>query len=50
MLNKVRIENNPYRVLGVYAGGPIAVEVKHLNQIRAFSKVGQPASFDMRGD
>ncbi|MCM1110941.1 MAG: hypothetical protein NC336_07035 [Clostridium sp.] len=50
MLKKERIENNPYRVLGVYAGGPVAVEVSHLGRIRAFSKVGQTASFRLRGD
>lgn len=50
MLNKERIENNPYRILGVYVGSPISVEVNHLNRIRAFSKVGQPATFQMRGD
>lgn len=50
MLNRERIENNPYRILGVYAGCPISVEVNHLNRIRAFSKVGQTASFKLRGD
>lgn len=50
MLNRGRIENNPYRILGVYAGCPISVEVNHLNRIRAFSKVGQTASFKLRGD
>ena len=50
MLNKERIENNPYRILGVYVGSPVSVEVNHLNRIRAFSKVGQSASFQLMGD
>lgn len=50
MLNKERIENNPYRILGVYVGSSVSVEVNHLNRIRAFSKVGQTASFQLRGD
>ena len=50
MLNKERIENNPYRILGLYVGSPKSVEVSHLNRIIAFSKVGQVASFDLRGD
>lgn len=50
MLNKSRIENNPYRILGVYVGSPLSVEVNHLNRIRAFAKVGQAASFDLCGD
>lgn len=50
MLNKNRIENNPYRILGVYVGSPKSVEISHLNRIIAFSKVGQVASFDLRGD
>lgn len=50
MLNKDRIENNPYRILGVYVGSPVSVEVNHLNRIRAFSKVGQIISFQLTGD
>lgn len=50
MLNKAKIENNPYRVLGVYVGSPVSVEVNHLNKIRAFSKVSQEASFSLYGD
>lgn len=50
MLNKERIENNPYRILGVYVGNPLSVEVNHLSRICAFSKVGQVASFSLRGD
>lgn len=50
MLNKKRIENNPYRILGVYVGSPVSVEVNHLNRIRAFSKIGQTATFEMKGD
>ena len=50
MLNKERIENNPYRILGVYVGSPISVEVNHLNRICAFSKVGQTVYFQLRGD
>lgn len=50
MLNKNRIENNPYRILGVYVGSPLSIEANHFNRIRAFSKVGQVASFNLRGD
>lgn len=50
MLNKERIENNPYRVLGIYVGNPKSVEVSHLNKIRAFSNVGQTFSVTLRGD
>lgn len=50
MLNKERIENNPYRILGVYVGNPLSLEVSHLSRICAFSKVGQIASFRLRGD
>lgn len=50
MLNKERIENNPLRILGVYVGSPVSVEVNHLNRIRAFSKVGQTVTFPMIGD
>ncbi len=44
------IETNPYRVLGVYAGDSVAVEAGHRSRIAAFSKVGQTASFVLRGD
>ena len=50
MLNKERIEKNPYRILGVYVGSPKSVEIKNLNRILAFSKVDQIASFKLRGD
>lgn len=50
MIHNERIENNPYRILGLYVGSPKSVEVNHLNRILAFSKVGQVASFNLRGD
>lgn len=39
------IQNNPYRVLGVYVGSPVSMEVSHKNMISAFARVGQQASF-----
>lgn len=50
MIKKERIENNPFRILGLYVGMPKSVEVSRLNRIRAFSNVGQEASFELRGD
>lgn len=41
---------NPYRVLGEYVGSPLSVEVSHLSRIRAYAKVGQAATFELRGD
>lgn len=45
-----KIAYNPYRVLGVFVGSPLRVEMKHLNQIRAFSMVGQEATFQLPCD
>lgn len=48
--NKNLIVDNPYRRLGIYVGDPVKVEVRNLNRITAFSRVGQTATFDMRCD
>lgn len=40
-----RINGNPYRVLGVYAGSPASEELRHKNRIAAFLRVGRPVSF-----
>lgn len=50
MTNKRLITDNPYRRLGIYVGDPVKVEVRNLNRITAFSRVGQTATFDMRCD
>ncbi|MCM1501321.1 MAG: hypothetical protein NC115_01480 [Bacteroidales bacterium] len=48
MQSRKRIENNPYRILGIYVGSPLSIEVNHLNRIRAFAKVGQEAFFNLK--
>ena len=50
MANKDLITDNPYRCLGIYVGDPVKTEVRNLNRITAFSRVGQTATFDMRCD
>lgn len=40
-----RINGNPYRVLGVYAGSTASEELRHKNRITAFLRVGQPITF-----
>ena len=50
MANKDLITDNPYRRLGIYVGDPVKTEVRNLNRITAFSRVGQTATFDMRCD
>lgn len=39
------IQNNPYRILGVYVGSPVSLELSNKNKIAAFSRIGQHASF-----
>lgn len=45
-----KIERNPYRVLGVYAGSSPAEESKHKSRIMAFSNVGRTAEFEFPVD
>lgn len=47
---KSLIENNPYRILGVYVGEPMSKEISNMNKISALAKVSQEADFPMRGD
>ena len=39
------IENNPYRILGVYANAPIKERVSNCSRITTFLKVGKPVTF-----
>lgn len=41
------INNNPYRLLGVYANTPIKERIANLNKIKAFTKVGKSMSFPL---
>lgn len=49
-MKKSFVENNPYRILGVYTGHSLANEIKNKNQIIAFAKVGQKVKYSLRGD
>lgn len=40
-----KIQNNPYRALGVYVGGPVSLELRNKNKIVAYFRVGQQTSF-----
>ncbi|MBR4294529.1 MAG: hypothetical protein IKT53_06030 [Bacteroidaceae bacterium] len=44
------IGKNPYRILGVYVGCTIAKEFSNRSRISAYSKIGQTATFDLKGD
>lgn len=44
------IQNNPYRILGVYVGSPVSLELSNKNKIAAFSRVGQQVSFSFQID
>lgn len=44
------IGENPYRTLGVYVGDSIAKESNHRSRISAYAKVGQCATFVLKGD
>ena len=44
------IGTNPLRILAVYVGDSIAKETSHRSRISAYSKVGQTAVFDLKGD
>lgn len=41
------IQNNPYRILGVYSNSPIKERVANLNRMKAFLRVGQPVPFPL---
>ena len=41
------LQNNPYRLLGVYANSPTKERLANLNRIKAFLKVGKPVSFPL---
>lgn len=41
------IQENPYRILGVYANAPIRNRVANISRLKAFLRVGRQASFDL---
>ena len=41
------LNNNPYRLLGVYANSPIKERLANHNRMKAFLKVGKPVSFPL---
>ncbi len=41
------IDNNPYRILGVYANSPLRERVANASKARAFLKVGRSVSFPL---
>lgn len=41
------IQNNPYRILGVYANSPTKERLANHNRMKAFLKVGKPVSFPL---
>ncbi len=41
------IDNNPYRLLGVYSNSPIKERVANIGKMKAFLKVGKPVSFPL---
>ena len=41
------IENNPYRILGVYANSPIRDRLANKNKLKAFLKVSKSMSFPL---
>ncbi len=43
----VNIQNNPYRLLGVYSNSPTRERVANHNRIKAFLKVGKSVSFPL---
>lgn len=46
MLNHI-IQNNPYRLLGIYSNSPIKERVANHNRLKAFLKVGKALSFPL---
>ena len=41
------LENNPYRLLGVYSNSPTKERLANHNRMKAFLKVGKPVSFPL---
>lgn len=41
------LQNNPYRLLGVYANSPTKERLANHNRMKAFLKVGKPVSFPL---
>ena len=41
------IQNNPYRILGIYSNSPTKERVANHNRMKAFLKVGKPVSFPL---
>ena len=41
------LQNNPYRLLGVYSNSPIKERLANHNRMKAFLKVGKPVSFPL---
>lgn len=41
------IQNNPYRLLGVYANSPIKERIAHHNKLKVFLKVGKQINFPL---
>ena len=41
------LQNNPYRLLGVYSNSPTKERLANHNRIKAFLKVGKPVSFPL---
>lgn len=41
------IQNNPYRLLGVYSNSPLKERLSNNNKLKAFLKVGKEASFPL---
>lgn len=41
------IQNNPYRLLGIYSNSPAKDRVANHNKLKAFLKVGKEVSFDL---
>lgn len=49
-VNEIRmnvLNNNPYRLLGVYANSPTKERLANHNRMKAFLKVGKPVSFPL---
>ena len=41
------LQNNPYRILGVYSNSPIKERLANHNRLKAFLKVGKSVSFPL---
>ena len=41
------LQNNPYRLLGVYSNSPVKERLANLNRLKAFLKVSKPTSFPL---